>query len=96
MFIRKRIKRRNKIIDALAMTLGNKNLIVIKGGNGYIMCGYLDLKAAEKAKDTAVKITGVSTIEQALRTRVCSCTSTAKKLGIYKGQTIKKVLGIIS
>lgn len=73
-----------------------KNLILLKGRKGYIMCGYLNLKAAEKFKDVAVKIVGVATIEEALEASIQSCTSSAKRLGIFKGQPVKEVLKIIT
>lgn len=60
------------------------------------MCGYLDLKAAEKFGDVAMKIKGVSTIKQAIETTVHSCTSQALKLGISKGQPIAVVLKLIA
>ncbi len=91
-----KIKVGKKYIDACLFKLDAKNLIVLKGSRGYIMCGYLNLKVAEKFKDVAVKITGISSIEEALKAKVHSCTSRARKLGVYKGQPIQKVLKIIS
>lgn len=96
MFERKEIKVGNKTIEALAMTLLEKNLIVLRGSKGYCMCGYLNLEAAEKFNEVAVKITGVSTIEDALSASVHSCSSSAMKLGIHPGQPIKEVLPIIA
>ena len=60
------------------------------------MCGYLNLKAAQKFGDVAVKIVGVSNIEDALKTTVHSCTSAAKKLGISKGQPVREALKLIT
>ena len=74
----------------------SKNLIVITGAKGYIMCGYLNLRAAQKTKDVAVKITGVSTIDEALKSAVHSCTSYARRLGVYPGQPVNEVLKIIA
>ncbi len=59
------------------------------------MCGYLDLKATEKFGDAAVKIRGISTIEQAIETAVHSCTSQAKELGISKGKPVTEILKLI-
>ncbi len=78
------------------MKLGNKNLIVLRGQKGYVMCGYLSLKAAGKFKDAAAVITGVSTLKEALKAKVYSATLKAKRLGIHKGQCIKDVLKIIA
>lgn len=85
-----------KKINGLVMALQSKNLIVLKGSRGYVMCGYLNLKAAQKFKEAAVKITGVSTLRDALNARAHSCTTQAKKLGISKGQPIRDVLKIIA
>jgi uncharacterized protein YunC (DUF1805 family) len=92
----KKIKIGKKAVEAILFNLSAKNLIVLKGRKGYVMCGYLNLKAAEKFKDAAVKITGVSTIAEALKARVYSATREARRLGIYKGQLIKETLAILA
>ncbi len=91
----KKIKAKRKFIEALLVPLLSKNLILLRGSKGYVMCGYLNLRVAEKFKDAAVKIVGVKTIKDALSAKVHSCTSAAKKLGIRKGQLVKDVLKII-
>ena len=85
-----------KTVETILFKLASKNLIVIKGKKGYIMCGYLNLKVAEKFKEVAVKITGVSTIGDALNSLVHSATRQAKRIGIYKGQSVKEALKIIA
>jgi uncharacterized protein YunC (DUF1805 family) len=85
----------DRAVEALAFSLTGKNLIVLRGSRGYIMCGYLDLEAAEKFNDAAVKITGVATIDDALKANVASCTKAAKALGIREGQAVQDVLRII-
>jgi uncharacterized protein YunC (DUF1805 family) len=92
----RKIRAGKKYIEAIWIKLQGKNFILIRGSRGYVMCGYLNLKAAEKFKDAAVKITGVSTIEEALKAAVHSLTSPARKLGIYKGQPVKEVIKIIA
>ena len=92
----KKSKTVKKSIEALLIPLSTKNLIILRGSRGYVMCGYLNLRIAQKFNDAAVKIVGVSSIKDALRASVHSCTSAARKLGIYKGQPIKEVLKIIS
>lgn len=80
----------------LALKLQSKNLIILRGSQGYVMCGYLDISIAEKFQDIAIRITGVSSIEQALEACADSCTSSAEKLGIHKGQPIKDILPLIA
>lgn len=85
-----------KHIDALSFDLSGKKLIVLRGSRGYIMCGYLNLKVAEKFKDIAAKIIGISSIEEALKSRIHSSTKMARSLGIFKGQFVKQALKIIA
>lgn len=92
----KKIKVGKKYVQAVLIKLLAKNFILLKGSRGYIMCGYLDLKAAGKFNDAAIKIVGVSTIGEALAAKVHSCSSAARKLGIYKNQPVKEVLEIIA
>jgi uncharacterized protein YunC (DUF1805 family) len=96
MFEHRKIKIGRAKIELLIFKLSNKNLLVLKGSKGYIMCGYLNLKVAEKFKDTAIKIIGVSSLKEALSATVASCTSSARKLGVYKGQPVKDALKIIA
>jgi len=91
-----KIKVGGRTIEALALKLADKNLIVLRGSRGYIMCGYLNLKVAERFKDVAVKVTGVSTIKDVLGAVVHSCTSPARRMGIRKAQKIKDILKIIA
>ena len=92
----KKIKIGKKYIDAFLIKLLKKNLILLRASKGYVMCGYLDLAVAEKFGDVAVRITGVSTIDEALKADVSACTTYAKKLGVSEGQPIRDVLKIIS
>jgi len=91
----KKIKAGKKYVQALVMPLESKRLIVLRGRRGYIMCGYLNLEVAEKFNDVAVKVTGISSIKDALKATVHSCTSRARKLGIHPGDSVKDVLKII-
>lgn len=66
MLIHKKIKVEGKYIDAILVKLLSKSLILLRARKGFIMCGYLDLKAAQRFNDVAIKIMGVSTIGQAM------------------------------
>jgi uncharacterized protein YunC (DUF1805 family) len=60
------------------------------------MCGYLDMNAADKFNDVAIKVTGVSTIEDALAATAVSVSRAAVSLGVSPGQPIREVLEIIA
>lgn len=92
----RKIKAGSKYLEALSIKLLKKSFVLIRGGKGYIMCGYLNMPVANKLNDVAVKVTGVSNIGQTLKSVVHSCSNPAKKLGIRKGQPIAWVLKVIA
>jgi uncharacterized protein YunC (DUF1805 family) len=96
MMIYRRIKVGKKLVETFLIPLSEKNLILLKGSRGYIMCGYLNLNAARRFRDCGVKIVGIKTIDEALKATVHSCTPAAARLGITKGQPVKTVLEIIA
>ena len=75
-------------VEALCMRLMTKSLVVLRGQKGYIMCGYLNMAAADKFNDVAVKITGVASIEDALNASAVEVSAAAKRLGIRVGQPV--------
>ena len=94
--IKKKIKIGKSLIEGYLLKLCAKNLIILKGSRGYLICGYLNMNTANRFKDVAVKVTGVSSIEDCLKTKVVGCSREAKKLGIRKGQAVKEALKIIA
>lgn len=91
----KKIKIGKSYIQAFSIPLASKNFILLRGNKGYVMCGYLNMAAANKFSDLAIKIFGVSSIEEALEAKVSACSSKARKLGISKGQKISDILKFI-
>ncbi|MFQ5561098.1 MAG: YunC family protein [Nitrospinota bacterium] len=90
------IKVGKKNVEAVSAVLLAKTFILLRGSKGYIMCGYLNLKAADQFKDVAAKIVGVTSIEDALKAKVHSVSRAAKQLGLYRGQSVKNVLKVIA
>ncbi|MDR2644440.1 MAG: DUF1805 domain-containing protein [Endomicrobium sp.] len=68
------------------------NLAFIKGGKGFIMCGYLNLETAEKMNNIAAVVIGVKTIDDMLNKNIVSSTTNAKKIGIVPGISVLKAL----
>jgi uncharacterized protein YunC (DUF1805 family) len=96
MFRIKKIKVGRHHIEAFSAKLLSKSFVLLKGRKGYVMCGYLNIKTAEKFNDPAAMVTGVATIEDALKAQVCACTRSAQRLGIYKGQPVREALMIFA
>lgn len=68
-------------------------LLLIKGGKGFVMCGYLNLEAAERLGATAAVVSGVNSFDDILNARIKSATSKARALGLESGKVVKTVLG---
>ena len=74
---------------------GHPNMLVLACEKGFIMCGYLNLEAAEKFGDTAC-IIGGSSFEELLANPVKAVSEEAQKLGITVGMTGAEVCGILN
>jgi uncharacterized protein YunC (DUF1805 family) len=83
-------------VEALCMKLQEKNLIVLRGAKGYIMCGYLNMEAANKFNEVAVKITGVASIDDALKAKAAEVSLAAEKMNIKKDMPVKDILSFIA
>lgn len=82
----------DKEFEFFSYTAGNAPLLILKGKKGYVMCGYLNLEAAEKLGDTAVRASGVKDLETLLNASVAGATGKAKLLGIKEGQKISEII----
>jgi uncharacterized protein YunC (DUF1805 family) len=85
-----------KTAQGIEIPLHNAVLVLMKAKKGFIMCGYLDIKLAEKLGDCACIVRGISTIDDMLKGKVTECTTKALALGIEPGMTgeaaLKKLL----
>lgn len=88
----KRIRVGRAYIRAYRIRLLEKNLLVLVGKKGYIMCGYLDMSTAEKFGEVAVRVAGVSSIDDVLESSVAAASTAAQRLGILPGQPVRQVL----
>jgi len=71
-------------------------LLLIVGGKGFVMCGYLNLDAAEKIGAAAAVVSGVNSFEDVLNAEIKAATSKAKALGLEPGKVVRTVLGILA
>lgn len=65
---------------------GHPNMIEITCDKGYLMCGYLNLEAAEKFGDAAVLVGGTD-FNAVLANPIKGATTAAKALGVKDGMT---------
>lgn len=60
-------------------------LLLMVGEKGFVMCGYLNVEAAEKLAVAAAMVSGVKTFEDVLDAPVKATTTKASDLGIKTG-----------
>lgn len=64
---------------------GSPPLLLIIAEKGFVMCGFLNVEAAERLEVVAAMVSGVKTFEDVLNAQVKAATSKAKSLGVEVG-----------
>ncbi|HEY9246761.1 MAG TPA: DUF1805 domain-containing protein [Candidatus Methanoperedens sp.] len=82
----------NKSVLGLKFEMEHAPLLVIKAKKGFVMCGYLNMEAANKLGDAAVRVTGVKSFEDVLNAKVQDVSEAARQLGIMTGMPAKEAL----
>lgn len=75
--------------------LGTAPLILIKAKKGYVMCGYLNMNAANKLGDIAGRVTGVKSFDDVLNADIVEVSENAKKIGLKEGMKARDFLNAI-
>jgi uncharacterized protein YunC (DUF1805 family) len=86
-----------KSFQAMKSTIpeGAPPLILIKGAKGYVMCGYLNIEAAEKFGSAAAIVSGVKNFDDVLNAPIKAATTKAKQLGLEPGKIVKDVIAAL-
>ncbi len=85
-----------KSFEFMRMAMGTAPLLVLKGSKGFVMCGYLNLEAANKLGDVAVRVTGVSDLRSLTESKVAGVSEKASAMGIREGQKVSEILGLLA
>ena len=86
-----------KPFQALKVELKNlPPLLLIEGANGFVMCGYLNIDAAESLGATAAVVSGVKSFEDVLDAEIKTSTTKAKALGLEPGRVVRDVIGALA
>jgi uncharacterized protein YunC (DUF1805 family) len=86
------IKLENGCALGLNFKMQKHPLLAISAEKGFLMCGYLNVSAAETLGDAAAKVKGVQSFEDMLKAPVVEVTQQAKELGIEPGMTGREAL----
>jgi uncharacterized protein YunC (DUF1805 family) len=71
-------------------------LLLIVAEKGFVMCGFLNMEAAERLGATAAMVSGVKTFEDVLNAQVKATTTKAKDLGVEAGMKGSEALTHLS
>lgn len=94
---------RVKVLDVDGKTLlgveidlpGSAPLVVIRGNNGFVMCGFLDISTPEKLGLVAARVRGVKSVEEMLEKEIETVTTQALKHGLKPGVRVREVLNLL-
>ncbi|MDH5437750.1 MAG: DUF1805 domain-containing protein [Candidatus Bathyarchaeota archaeon] len=86
----------DKIAKGLKVDLPDSPpLVMIVGNTGFVMCGFLNVEAAEKLNVTAAMVSGVRNFEDILEAEVKAVTSRAGNKGIKIGMKGKDAVKLL-
>jgi uncharacterized protein YunC (DUF1805 family) len=71
-------------------------LLLVMAEKGFVMCGFLNMEAAERMNVTAAMVSGVKTFEDVLNAQIKATTTKAKNLGIQTGMRAIEALEQLS
>lgn len=74
---------------------GHPNMIVVECKKGYLMCGYLNLEAAEKFGDAAVLVGGAD-FDAVLANPIKGATTPALEAGVKDGMTGAEAAAVLN
>ncbi|WP_319377838.1 YunC family protein [uncultured Methanocorpusculum sp.] len=74
-------------IEGFCLPVPPSNLIFITAPGGFLGCGFFDMRTFARLGMAAVRITGVSTLEELLAGKIAELTESAETLGIKVGMT---------
>ncbi|KFJ07665.1 hypothetical protein BTHE_0158 [Bifidobacterium thermophilum] len=74
---------------------GHPNMILVQGSKGYLMCGYLNLAAAEKFGDAAVLVGGAD-FAAVLANPIKDMTEAARQSGVKDGMTGAEAAAVLA
>ncbi len=90
------LKLDDKIATGLKVDLPDSPpLVMIIGKTGFVMCGFLNMEAAEKLNVTAAMVRGVRNFDDVLEAEVKAVTSRAVKKGIKVGMKGKDAVKLL-
>ena len=82
----------SKSFEFIHLEMPAAPILILKGKKGFVMCGYLNIDAAEKLGDFAVRAPGVRDLDTLLDAEVAQCTSISSSAGVETGMKVREIL----
>jgi uncharacterized protein YunC (DUF1805 family) len=76
----------------IEISLPKAPLVLAHGKNGFVMCGYLNIEAADRLNVAAAIVKGVSTVDDLLAGKVSAVSKAAAGKGVSIGMTGREAL----
>lgn len=80
----------------IEVALPGAPLVVAHAGAGFVMCGYLDIEAANRLNVPAAVVRGVKTLDDLLAAKIQRASTAAAALGVSEGMTGRDALARFS
>ncbi len=84
-----------KVYQGIKIEMDPAPLVMIKGEKGFLMCGYLNMEAADKLGAVCASTSGVKTFEDLLSKSVTKVSQKAREIGIKEGMNGSDVLKML-
>jgi uncharacterized protein YunC (DUF1805 family) len=78
------------------INLHNAPFLILVAEKGFVMCGYLNIAAAEKLGDAACMVNGVRDFRGMLNAKIAALTTKARSLGVKEGMSCEEALILMS
>lgn len=78
--------------EGYVIDLAGAPLVVAKTAQGFVMCGFLDIRSADKFGVPAAIVRGVKTVEDLLAGPVTEVSNAAERRGVRPGMTGRDAL----
>ena len=78
--------------DAVSFPTAHSVVLMIRGGKGFLGCGYLSVATADKTGDALAIVSGVKTYDDMLNASVKAVSAAAAELGVAVGMSGKEAL----
>ncbi len=82
----------DKKYTGIEIDLPGAPLVLVQCSKGFVMCGYLDIKTADKLNAAAAVVRGVKNVEELLEKPVADVSLAAQKAGVAMGMSGKEAL----